>query len=114
MLGNNWGGACMSYIKNIMQEEHQRLQALCQKYIEKIDSLPKGAVSIKKRNKGEYLYLARRRDGKVKFDYIGSVASENARKILEQVKFRKDYEGKLKQVKGDLREIEKVIRGRKI
>ncbi len=104
----------MSYIKNIMQEEHQRLQALYQKYIDKIDSLPKGTVSIKKRNKSEYLYLASRRGAKVKFDYIGSVASENARKILEKVKFRKDYELKLKQVKGNLREIEKVLHGRKI
>lgn len=104
----------MSYIKNIMQEEHQRLQALYRKYIDKIDSLPKGTVSIKKRNKRQYLYLASRRNGKVKFDYIGSVASENARKTLEQVKSRKDYELKLKQVKGDLQEIERVIRGRKI
>ncbi|MGD9364750.1 MAG: hypothetical protein PVH87_03570 [Desulfobacteraceae bacterium] len=104
----------MSYIKNIIQEEHQRLRALYQKYLDKIDSLPKGSVSIKKRNKSEYLYLASRRNGKVKFDYIGSIGSENARKVLEQVKFRKDYELKLKQVKGDLREIDKVIRGRKI
>lgn len=104
----------MSYLKNIMQEEHQRLQALYRKYMDKIDSLPKGTVSIKKRNKNEYLYLASRRDGKVKFDYIGSVGSENARKILEQVKFRKDYEHKLKQVKADLRQIDKVIHGRKI
>jgi len=104
----------MSYIKNIMQEEHHRLQALYQKYMDKIDALPKGSVSIKKRNKNEYLYLANRRNGKVKFDYIGAVASENARKILEQVKFRKDYELKLKQVKGDLNEIERVLRGRKL
>jgi hypothetical protein len=104
----------MSYLKNIMREEHQRLQALYQKYIDKIDSLPKGTVSIKKRNKSEYLYLASRREGKVKFEYIGTVGSKNACKVLEQVKFRKDYELKLKQVKGDLREIEKVIRGRKI
>jgi hypothetical protein len=97
-----------------MQEEHQRLQALYRKYIDKIDSLPKGTVSIKKRNKREYLYLASRRNGKVKFDYIGSVGSENAREILQQVKFRKDYKLKLKQVKGNLREIERVIRGRKI
>ena len=104
----------MSYLKNIMQEEHRRLLALYRKYSDKIDALPKGTVSIKKRNKSEYLYLANRRDGKVKFDYIGSMASENALKILEQVKFRKDYESKLKQVKDDLREIEKVIHGRKI
>ena len=104
----------MSYLKNIMQEEHRRLQALCQKYMDKIDSLPKGTVSIKKRNKNEYLYLASRRDGKVKFDYIGSIGSKNARKILEQVKYRKDYEHKLKQVKDDLRQIEKAVHGRKI
>ena len=97
-----------------MQDEYQRLQALHRKYMEKIDSLPKGAISIKKRNKREYLYLAHRCDGKVKFDYIGSVASDNAVKILEQVKSRKDYELKLKQVKGDLREIERVLHGRKI
>jgi hypothetical protein len=97
-----------------MQEEHRRLQALYQKYSDKIDTLPRGTVSIKKRNKSNYLYLASRRNGKVKFDYIGSVASENARKTIEQVKFRKDYERKLKQVKDNLEEIEKVIRGRKI
>jgi hypothetical protein len=97
-----------------MQEEQRRLHALCQKYIDKINALPKGTVSIKKRNKNEYLYLARRRNGKVKFDYIGSIDSKKARKILEQVKLRKDYELKLKQVKKDLQEIEKVIHGRKI
>ncbi len=104
----------MSYLKNIVKEEHRRLQALRRKYNDKIKALPKGAVSIKKRNKSEYLYLASRRGGKVKFDYIGSVGSKNACKTLEQVKSRKDYELKLKQVKGDLRQIEKVIRGRKI
>jgi hypothetical protein len=113
MLGNI-EEACMSYIKNIMQEEHQRLQALYQKYSDKIDSLPKGTISIKKRNKSEYLYLANRQDGKVKFNYIGSVSSEKARKIMDQVNNRKSYEVKLKQVKGDLQEIGKVINGRKI
>ncbi|MFZ2630169.1 MAG: hypothetical protein WA081_04065 [Desulfosalsimonadaceae bacterium] len=104
----------MSYIKSIMQEEHQRLQALYQKYLDKIDSFPKGAVSIKKRNQNEYLYLANRQGGKVKFNYIGSVASEKARKIMDQVNDRKNYESKLKQVKNDLKEIGKVIHGRKI
>jgi hypothetical protein len=97
-----------------MQEEHQRLQALYQKYLDKIDSFPKGAVSIKKRNQNEYLYLANRQGGKVKFNYIGSVASEKARKIMDQVNDRKNFESKLKQVKNDLKEIGKVIHGRKI
>ena len=104
----------MSYIKSIMQEEHRRLQALYQKYLDKIDSFPKGAVSIKKRNQNEYLYLASRQGGKVKFNYIGSVASEKARKIMDQVNDRKNFESKLKQVRNDLKEIGKVIHGRKI
>ncbi len=104
----------MSYIKNIMQEEHMRLQALFQKYIDTIDSLPKGTVSIKKRNKSEYLYLANRQGGKVKFNYIGLVTSEKAIEILEKVSMRKRYEDKLKQVKYDLKEIGRIINGRKI
>lgn len=104
----------MSYVKNIMQEEHRRLQALYHKYSKEISVLPKGTISIKKRNQNEYLYLAHRRGGKLKFDYIGSVDSGKARKIMAQVKVRKEFELKLKQVKGDLKEIEKVIHGRKI
>ncbi len=97
-----------------MQEEYQRLQALYKKYIDKIDTYPKGTVSIKKRNNSEYLYLANRQNGKVKFNYIGSVASEKAQKIMELIKIRKDYKQKLKQVKKDLSEIGKVLKGRKI
>ncbi len=104
----------MSYIKNVMQEEYQRLQVLYQKYIDKIDSFPKGTVSIKKRNKSEYLYLASRQGDKVKFNYIGSISSEKSLEILDQVNNRKKYELKLKQVRGDLKEIGKVINGRKI
>lgn len=104
----------MSYIKQVMQEEHQRLQALYQKYMDKIDTFPKGTVSIKKRNNAEYLYLANRQSGKVRFSYIGAVGSEKAREILDQLNDRKKYELKLKQVKGDLKEVGKVIHGRKI
>ena len=104
----------MSYIKNIMMEEHQRLQALSKKYSDIIASFPRGAASIKKRNNHDYLYLASRKDGKVTFNYIGPVASEKTREILEQVNARKQYELKLKQVNQDLKEIERVVHGRKI
>ncbi|SRR6056297_1011018 len=104
----------MSYIKSIMQEEHRRLQALYRKYSDKIDAFPQGTVSIKKRHNSDYLYLACRRNGKVKFYYIGPAGSDKARQVMEQVEARKDYEKKLRQIKGDLKEIEKVIHGRKI
>jgi hypothetical protein len=97
-----------------MQDEYQRLRELSRKYSHEIASLPQGTVSIKKRHNSDYLYLACRRDGKVKFDYIGLVGSDHACKVLEQVELRKDFEKKLRQVNSDLQDIEKVIHGRKI
>lgn len=97
-----------------MQEEQQRLEALSFKYSDKISEYPRGTVSIKKRNKQEYLYLACRENGKLKFNYIGSVRSEKAIKVLEQIDLRKNYEKKLKQVQENLKEVKKVLHGRKI
>ncbi len=104
----------MSYIKAILQEEYQRLKALSDKYNDEINSLPRGSISIKKRNQREYLYLAYRQQSKLKFEYIGPVASEKSQTVLNQIDLRKEFEHKLKQVKKDLLEIEKVTNGIKI
>ena len=103
----------MGYIHQVMNDEHRRLKALSQKYQDKIESFPKGTVAVKTRKDRKYLYLARRKDGKVKFDYIGPVSSEKAQKVLAQVDERKHYETRLKQVNHDLKDIGKIIRGRK-
>jgi hypothetical protein len=81
----------MGYIHQVMDNEHQRLKALSQKYRDKIESFPKETVSVKKRKNREYLYLARRKDGKVKFDYIGPVASGMAQKVLALISEKKHY-----------------------
>jgi len=104
----------MSYLKSILQEEYQRLKTLSDKYHEKINSLPRGSISIKKRNQKEYLYLAYRRQNKVRFKYIGTILSENSQAVLKEIELRKDYEYKLKQVKKNLLEIEMAANGRKI
>ena len=104
----------MSYVKNILQEEFQRLKALSEKYADEIRLLPIGCVSIKKRNYKQYLYLAYREKDKVRFEYIGPLISEKAKSVIKKIEQRKDYERKLKQIKKDLTEIEKVVNGRKI
>jgi hypothetical protein len=104
----------MSYLKSVLQEEYERLKALCEKYNDEISALPHGSISIKKRNQKEYVYLAYRKKGNVKFEYIGSISSEKSKNIVKKVKLRKEYEIKLKQVRNDLEEIEKVINGRKL
>lgn len=104
----------MSYLKSVLQEEYERLKALLQKYNDEIFALPRGSISIKKRNHKEYVYLAYRKKENVKFEYIGSISSEKSNNVVKKVKLRKGYEIKLKQVKKDLQEIEKVINGRKL
>ena len=104
----------MSYLKSVLQEEYERLKALFQKYKDEISALPHGSISIKKRNQKEYVYLAYRKEGKVKFEYIGSLSSEKSKNVVIKVKLRKEYEIKLKQVRKDLEDIEKVINGRKL
>jgi hypothetical protein len=56
------------------------------------------------------VYLAYRKKRNVKFEYIGSLSSEKSKNVIKKVKLRKEYEIKLKQVKKDLEEIEKVIK----
>ena len=104
----------MSYLKSVLQEEYERLKALLQKYNDEISALPHGSISIKKRNQKEYVYLAYRKKENVKFEYIGSISSEKSKNVVKKVKLRKGYEIKLKQVRKDLEEIEKVINGRKL
>ena len=104
----------MSYLKTVLQEEYERLKALLEKYHDEISALPHGSISIKKRNQKEYVYLAYRKKGNVKFEYIGPISSEKSKNVVKKVKLRKRYEIKLKHVRKDLEEIEKVINGRKL
>jgi hypothetical protein len=48
----------------------------------------------------------------VVYDYIGPVDSEQAKKILEQVERRKRYEGLLKDIHRNLKDVKKVLRGK--
>jgi hypothetical protein len=104
----------MSILKGVLKEEHRRLKSLFQRYSRDITLLPKGSISIKKRNNREYLYIAYRKEKKVKFEYIGAILSEKAQKIMDLIKKRQDIESKLKMVKVDLKELEKVLHGKRI
>lgn len=104
----------MSYIRSILHEEYQRLRALSDKYRTEIGYLPRGSISVKTRRERKYLYLAFRQKEKVRFRYIGSADSENAQEIMRKVGLRKQYEEKLRKVKKDLAELERIIHGRKI
>jgi hypothetical protein len=103
----------MALVFDILEEEKRRLLSLKEAYERQLSELPKGAPSRKKRWNREYLYLAYRESGKVKFEYIGPVDSEAAQDVEVKVRRRKDLEEKLSQVEDNLEDVERGLRGRR-
>ena len=99
----------MSIIKGVLKEERSRLKKLAIKYKNEIKKYPKGAVSVKKKGKYSYMYLAYRQEVKIHFKYIGKMSSNQVQELMQQVKLRKKYESLLRKVKGNLKEIDKSI-----
>jgi hypothetical protein len=110
MLGNK--DISVNTIFHVMKEEYDRLIEADQAYRHSIEKMPHGAPRIKHIRNHDYLYLARRNGEKVIYDYIGAVNSEHAKKILEQVKRRKRFEGLLKDIHRNLKDVKKVLRGK--
>jgi len=75
--------------------------------------ISRGSISVKERNGKRYIYLARREDKKVVFDYIGKDAPAVWAALNEKLKQRKEYQAKLCQVKENLREVERSLRGKR-
>jgi len=103
----------MAIVFDILEEEKRRLLSLKARYDQQLSELPKGALSRKKRWNREYLYLAYRESGKVKFEYIGPVDSDAAQEAEAKVRRRKDLEEKLSQVDENLADVERGLRGRR-
>lgn len=103
----------MAMVFDILEEEKRRLLDLKAQYQHRLSELPRGSLSRKKRWNREYLYLAYRQSGKVKFKYVGPVDSEAARDVEAKVHRRKDMEEKLAQVEQNLAEVKRGLRGRR-
>jgi hypothetical protein len=104
----------MGVIGNILEEERERLSRLLERYRLEIEKLPKGSISRKMRKGRWYLYLAYRESERIKFQYLGKESSPKAQEIARQIQERRKYEKLFKQVKRDLKEIERAIHGRKV
>lgn len=103
----------MSIIKGILEEELNRLEELSVFYKKKISESPRGSISVKERSGKRYIYLARREDKKVVFDYIGKDVPEVWKVLNEQMRQRKEYQAKLRHVKENLKEVERSLRGKR-
>jgi hypothetical protein len=100
----------MSIIFGILEEEGERLKEVIELYGDKIKELPKGSLWFKKRNGRKYAYLAFRESKKVKFKYIAPVPSQKYEDVSLQVKKRKEYEERIRNMKKDLSVIQRTMK----
>jgi hypothetical protein len=100
----------MKILNDILQEEKERLLELKKTYESKIQNFPKGCL-IKKNIKGHaYYYLNYRLGKKQIFRYIGKLSEEKLKDLLDKIEERRRFEKFLRQVKKDIKEIEKKIK----
>jgi hypothetical protein len=103
----------MSVIRGILEEECDRLEELSVFYKEKIAEAPRGSISVKERGGKKYIYLARREDKKIIFEYVGKDVPEVRNALNERIRQRKEYQAKLLQVKENLKEVKSALRGKR-
>jgi hypothetical protein len=103
----------MGIIKGILKEELERLEELSVFYKNKIWEAPGGSISVKDRGGKKYIYLARRENKKVIFEYIGKDIPEVRNALNARLRQRKEFQSKLRQVKENLKEVRRSLRGKR-
>ena len=103
----------MSVMMGILDEELKRLEELLDFYKKKIAEAPRGSISAKERGGKRYLYLARREGEKIIFDYVGRDVPEVRDALNDRILRRKEYQAKLRQVRENLKEVKRALRGKR-
>ena len=103
----------MSVIYDVIKEENNRLESLMDLYDKKIAESVKGSLSLKKRGKNAYYYLAYRENKRVIFHYIGKEGSPQVQDYAVKIEERHKYEEMRKRSKENLKEIRKLLRAAK-
>ncbi len=96
----------MSLILEMIKQEEKRILFMKNKYKKQLATLPKGTLSLKKK---EYYYLTYRDGKSVVSDYIGKY-SEDVEKLKRQIERRRQIEKMLKELNIELELVKKVRR----
>jgi len=100
----------MKILNDILKEELDRLTQLKKVYESKITKLPKGCLIKKNIKDHAYYYLNYRLGKKQIFRYIGKLSEKEIKDLLTGIEERRKFEKFLRQVKKDIKEIEKKIK----
>jgi len=109
-LSGNLKEDAMKILNGVLNEELDRLNKLKKNYEKQIAKLPKGSL-IEKNIKGNiYYYLNYRQEKKKIFKYIGKLPGKELGNLLDKIEERRKLEKLNKQVKKDIKKLEKMIK----
>lgn len=109
-LSGNLKEDTMKILNGVLNEELDRLNKLKKNYEKQIAKLPKGSL-IRKNIKGNiYYYLNYRQEKKKIFKYIGKLPRKELENLLDRIEERRRLEKLNKQVKKDIKKLEKMIK----
>lgn len=109
-LSGNLKEDTMKILNSVLNEELDRLNKLKKNYEKQIAKLPKGSL-IRKNIKGNiYYYLNYRQEKKKIFKYIGKLPRKELENLLDKIEERRKLEKLNKQVKKDIKKLEKMIK----
>jgi len=98
-------------IKSVLQEELVNSRRMERRYVQALRRLGKGSL-VKKRIGGHaYYYLAMRDGGRVKFRYLGKLSAQELQARQAQHRQRGQYRRLLREVKQQIRFLERSLRG---
>jgi len=100
----------MKILNGVLNEELDRINQLKKNYEKQIAKLPNGSL-IRKNIKGNiYYYLNYRQEKKKIFKYIGKLPGEELGNLLGKIEERRRLKKLNKQVKKDIKKLEKMIK----
>jgi len=100
----------LSAIDTMLQSEHQQVLRTVTRLRQECQQRPKGALSIKKRGNGAYVYLVKRKEGRVVTEYLGKEGTWKVKAVEAKIRERRRYEAELKDAQAQLSCLEKMIK----
>ena len=98
-------------IRNVLKEELSNSRRMKRRYEQALRRLGKGSLVMKRISGHPYYYLARREGRWVRFRYLGKLSVKERQERLAQHRQRGQYRRLLREVKQQIRFLERSLRG---
>ena len=98
-------------IRDVLKEELANSRRMQRRYEQALRRLGKGSLVLKRIGGHPYYYLAMREGRRVRFRYLGKLSAKERQERLAQHRQRGQYRRLLREVKQQIRFLERSLRG---